>query len=143
MDEVLDADDAVLAEVLLDLLIGLNGDAGAVLLDEAALVDQLGDALLVRVPVGHPRLDQTEHLDGGFVELHESPVVQLSQTQQSEHLPRARVESVDALDPSDKGHLGFRWHVVRTRMFRLLPSPIPSTVRFRFSMAFSDCFPSL
>lgn len=119
VDEVLDAADVELAKVLFDLFVGLNGDAGAVLLEEAALVDQLGDALLVGIAIGHPRLDQSEHLDGGFVELHEGPVVQLSEAQQGEHLPDPGMQRVDALDPDYKGDLGFRRDVVRAGVFGL------------------------
>ena len=48
MDEVLHADDALLAELVLDEVVGGDGGPLAVNLDEAALVDQVADRLQVR-----------------------------------------------------------------------------------------------
>ena len=47
VDEILDADDAVLAQALLDQVVGGDGRALAVDLDEPALVDQLAHGLQV------------------------------------------------------------------------------------------------
>ena len=52
VDEVLDAGDALLAEGLLDDGVVVEGDARAVHLTEATLVDQLAHGVARRVPVG-------------------------------------------------------------------------------------------
>ena len=47
MDEILDADDAELSELLLDDVVGSDGCPLAVQLDESTLVNQLADRLQV------------------------------------------------------------------------------------------------
>jgi len=72
VDQVLHADDAVLAEVLLDDGIVGEGDAlrvavaGGLDLAVSTLVDELTDALEVGVSEGDVWLDDLEHLHGGL-----------------------------------------------------------------------------
>ena len=86
VDEILHADDAVLAEVLLDDGVVGQGDALLVDLAVAALVDELLDGLQVGVAVGDPGLDDLEHLSGGLGDLDEDAVVDLEETEELEDL---------------------------------------------------------
>jgi len=86
VDEVLHADEAVLAEGLLDDLVGGDGDALAGDLGETALVDELADGLEVGIAVGDVGLDKTEHHDGGLVEADKDTVEDLAQTEEAEDL---------------------------------------------------------
>jgi len=62
VDEILNADDAVLAEVLLDDSVVGQGDTLLVDFAVSTLVDELLDALEVGVAVGDPGLDDLDHL---------------------------------------------------------------------------------
>ena len=95
VDEVLDADDAVLAEVLLDQLVVGDGQALLVDLAVAALVDELTDGLEVGVTVGDERLDDLEHLGGGLGNPDEDAIVDLEQTEELEGLALLGVNLVD------------------------------------------------
>ena len=105
VDQVLHADDAELAELLLDD--GVVGERDALLVDlaVATLVDQGADALQVGVSVGHERLDDLEHLDGGLGEADEDTIVDLEETQELESLALLGVDLVDTLDADDEDQL--------------------------------------
>jgi hypothetical protein len=98
VDEVLHADDAVLAEVLLND--GVVGESDALLVDLAisALVDELLDALQVGVTVGNPRLDDLNHLGGSLGDADEDTVVDLEQTEELQDLAGLGGDLVDTLD---------------------------------------------
>lgn len=106
VDEVLNADDAVLAEVLLDDLVVGDGKALLVDLSVAALVDELADGLQVGVAVGDEGLDDLQHLGGGLGEADEDTVVDLEKTEELEGLALLGVDLVDTLDADDEGELG-------------------------------------
>lgn len=95
VDEVLNADDAVLAEVLLDDLVIGEREALLVDLSVAALVDELTDGLQVGVSVGDEGLDDLEHLGGGLGQLDEDTVVDLEKTEELESLALLGVDLVD------------------------------------------------
>ena len=99
MHEVLNAEDVVLAEVLLDDLVVGEGDALLVDLAVSALVDQLADGLEVGLavynisaaslhdlgcdaPVCDVWLNKTEHVLGGLGHLHENTVVDLEEAEE-------------------------------------------------------------
>jgi hypothetical protein len=98
VDQVLHADNAVLAEVLLDD--GVVGEGNTLLVDlsVAALVDELLDALQVGVTVGDPRLDDLDHLLGGLGDADEDTVVDLEETEELEDLAGLGGDLVDTLD---------------------------------------------
>jgi hypothetical protein len=75
VDQVFHTDDAELAQVVLDQLVVGEGDALLVDLAIAALVDEFTDGLKVRVPVGDVRVNDGEHLLGGFSEADEDAVI--------------------------------------------------------------------
>jgi len=106
VDEILHADDAVLAEVLLDDGVVGEGDALAVDLAVSALVDELLDALEVGVAVGNPRLDDLDHLRGGLGDADEDTVVDLEETEKLKDLARLGRDLVDTLDADDEDQLG-------------------------------------
>ena len=112
VDDVLHADNAVLAEVLLDDLI--VGERHALLVDLAvtALVDELTDGLQVGVTVGDVWLGDLQHLGGGLGEADEDTRVDLDQTEKLEGLALLWVDLVDTLDTDDKDELWLRWNVV-------------------------------
>lgn len=102
VDEILNADDAVLAEGLLDD--GVVGEGNALLVDlsVSTLVDELLDGLEVGVTVGDPGLDDLEHLSGGLGNLDEDTVVDLEETQELEDLAGLGGNLVDTLDTDDE-----------------------------------------
>jgi hypothetical protein len=106
VDQVLDADNAVLAEVLLDDLVVGDGDALLVDLSVTALVDKLADGLKVGVTVGDEGLDDLQHLSGGLGEADEDTIVDLEKTEELEGLALLGVDLVDTLDADDEGELG-------------------------------------
>ena len=86
VDKILNADDAVLAKVLLDDLVVGEGNALAVDLSVSALVDELTDGLEVGVTVGDIGVDDGEHLGGSLVQADKDTVVDLEKTQQLQDL---------------------------------------------------------
>jgi hypothetical protein len=95
VDEILNADDAVLAEGGLND--GVVGQGNTLLLDlsVSTLVDKLLDGLQVGVTVGDPGLDDLEHLSDGLGDLQEDTVVDLEKTEQLEDLAGLRGHLVD------------------------------------------------
>jgi len=106
VDQVLDADDAVLAEVLLDQVVVGDGQTLLVDLSVTALVDELADGLLVGVAVGDEGLDDLQHLGGGLGQADEDTVVDLEETEELQGLALLGVDLVDTLDADDEGELG-------------------------------------
>lgn len=86
VDEILDTDNAVLAEVLLDDGVVRQGNALLVDLSVSALVDELLDALQVGVTVGDPRLNNLDHLGHGLGDANKDTVVDLQKAEQLEDL---------------------------------------------------------
>jgi len=106
VDQILNADDVVLAKVLLDD--GVVGERNALLLSGlgvSTLVDKLTDGLEVRVTVCDERLNDLEHLECRLGQAHEYTVVDLEKTQELKSLPLLRVDLVDTLDTDDEDKL--------------------------------------
>ena len=83
MDKILNAVDvAGFSEGLLDHRVVAEGDSRSVNLAETTLVDELADGITGWVAVGHVRLNNSDHVDGGAVKLDEDTVVELSQTEE-------------------------------------------------------------
>lgn len=95
VDEILNADNAVLAEVLLDDLVVGEGETLAVDLAVTALVDKLTDGLEVGVTVGDVGVDDGEHLSGSLVQADKDTVVDLEKTQQLQDLAGLGSDLVD------------------------------------------------
>ena len=112
VDQVLNANDAVLAQVLLDD--GVVGEGNALLVDLAvsALVDELLDALQVGVTVRNPRLDDLDHLGGSLGDADEDAVVDLQKTEELEDLAGLRGDLVDTVHLLAKSPMTLAWCVV-------------------------------
>lgn len=102
VDQILHADNAVLAKRLLND--GVVGQGNALLVDlaVAALVDQLLDALQVGVAVGDPGLDNLDHLLGSLGNADKHAVVDLQKTQDLQSLAGLGRDFVDTLDANNK-----------------------------------------
>merc|ERR1712180_122208 len=80
VDQILNTDDPTGSQYLFNNFIVTDGNALVVHLCKSSLVDQLSDGLQVGVTPSYERLHQTQHVQGAFVEFHESSVVDLSKT---------------------------------------------------------------
>lgn len=105
VDKILNADDAVLAEVLLNDSVVGQGNALLVDLSVSTLVDELLDALEVGVTIGDPGLDNLDHLSGSLGDTDEDTVVDLEETKELEDLARLGGNLVDTLDADDEDQL--------------------------------------
>eukprot|EP00594_Rhizosolenia_setigera_P002897 CAMPEP_0178942992 /NCGR_PEP_ID=MMETSP0789-20121207/2316_1 /TAXON_ID=3005 /ORGANISM="Rhizosolenia setigera, Strain CCMP 1694" /LENGTH=254 /DNA_ID=CAMNT_0020622491 /DNA_START=140 /DNA_END=904 /DNA_ORIENTATION=+ len=106
VDQILHADNAELAEVLLDDLVVGEGSALLVDLSVTTLVQKLADGLQVGVSVGNVGVDDSQHLLGGLGETNESTRVDLEQTQKLEDLAGLGSNLVDTLDTDNEDKLG-------------------------------------
>lgn len=97
VDQILNTDDAVLAEVLLDDLVVGDGNALLVDLSVTALVDELTDALEVGVTVGDVGVDYGQHLLGSLGKANEGAVVDLEQTEELQDLAGLGRDLVDTV----------------------------------------------
>ena len=97
VDQVFHADNAVLAEVLLNDLVVGKSNALLVDLSVATLVDELTDSLEVGVTVGDVGVDNSQHLLGGLGETDEDTVVDLEQTEKLQDLTGLGSDLVDTV----------------------------------------------
>lgn len=93
--QILHADDAELAQVLLDDLVVGQRDALLVDLAVAALVDEVADAFDRWEAVGDVRLDDLEHFRGRFGQFHENAVVDLEEAEELHDLAGLGCHFVD------------------------------------------------
>jgi hypothetical protein len=98
MDQVLHADNAILAEVVLNDSVVSEGDALLVDLAVSALVDELLYRLEVGVTVSDPRLDNLDHLRRRLGDLDKDAVVDLEKTQELEDLAGFRGDLADTTE---------------------------------------------
>ena len=97
VDQVFHANQSILAQMLLDLLVGLDGDPGTCFFHASALVHQLRYGLSAGISIGDVGLNESEHLDGGFVERDKNAIVELSESQQSQYFPGLGMDGVDTI----------------------------------------------
>jgi hypothetical protein len=95
VDQVLHADNAVLAEVGLND--GVVGESNALLVDLSisSLVDKLANRLQVGVSVCDPWLNDLKHFKGGFGHANKDTVVDLEETKELENLAGLWCDLVD------------------------------------------------
>jgi hypothetical protein len=98
VDQILHADNAVLAKVLLNDLVVGERDTLLVDLSVTTLVDELTDALEVGVTVSDVGVDDGQHLLGSLGEADEGTVVDLDQTEKLQDLAGLRSNLVDTAD---------------------------------------------
>merc|ERR1719347_286171 len=123
VDQLLNTDDAHLAQLALDDLVGGDGSAVAIDLDKPTLVDQITDSFQVGAAVGDVRLADPEHVGGGLVHLDEDSVVDLPQSEQLQNLLDLGGDLVDTTDPHDEGQLGLGGDVVVTVLLGITLQP--------------------
>jgi hypothetical protein len=112
VNEVLHADNAELAELLLDDGVVGDGDALALDLGVTALVDELADGLEVGDTVGDVGLNEAEHLGGGLGHTDEDTVVDLEKTEELEDLLGLGGKLGDTLKTNNEVDLGLGRDVV-------------------------------
>jgi len=113
VDQILHADNTVLAKVLLDERVVSKSNALLVDLSVSTLVDEFADGLEVGETVGNPWLDNLEHLKGSLGETNEDTVVDLEKTEELEDLAGLRSNLVDTLDTDNENQFGLSWDVER------------------------------
>jgi len=111
VNDVLDREDAVLAEVLLNDLVVVDGETLAVDLGVTTLVDEVTDGLEVGWAVGDVRLNKLEHLRGGLGQTDKDTVVDLEETEELQDLTGLGCNVVDTTQTDDKDDLGLAGNV--------------------------------
>jgi len=115
VDEIFNASDTFALELFVEeSIIGSSSEGKSLLvgrLDMTSLVDELGDGLSGRITISDEGLDDTDHVPGGLVELHEHGVVELSQSKELEDLLGLWGKLVDTSDPDQKSNLGLSLNV--------------------------------
>lgn len=86
VDQILDTDEAVLAEHILDDLVVGQGNALLVDLAISTLVDELAHRLQVGIAVGNVGVDDGQHFLRGLGQLDEDTIVDLEETEELEDL---------------------------------------------------------
>ncbi len=111
MDQILHAHNAIFAKAALDERV--VGKCNALLLDLSitTLVDELADGLQVGVAIGDVRVDNGEHLLGGFGQLDEDAIVDLEKSEELEDLARLRGDLVDTEDNEHTNMQTVLWQV--------------------------------
>jgi len=114
VDQVLHADNAVLAKAVFNN--GVIGKSNSLLVDLSisALVDELAGGLKVRISVRDPWLDNFEHLESGLGHANKDTIVDLKKAEKLEDLARLGCDLVDTLDTDNEDQLVLSWNVVGT-----------------------------
>lgn len=97
VDEVLHAVNTLGAELTSDDAVVAEGDSGSVDLTVTTLVDELGDGGTAGETIGDERLDHSDHVPGGLVELDEDGVVDLSKSEELHDLLGLGSKLVDTI----------------------------------------------
>lgn len=97
MDQILNGDDTILAQIFLDELVVGQRDALAVDLSVTTLIYELTNALEVRLTIGDPRLNDAKHLESGLGEADKDAVVNLEETKELENFARLGGDLVDTV----------------------------------------------
>lgn len=111
VNDVLDREDAVLAEALLDDLVVVDGETLAVDLGVTTLVDEVTDGLEVGGTVGDVRLNKLKHLRGGLGQADKDTVVDLEETEELQDLAGLGRNVVDTTETDDEDDLGLTGNV--------------------------------
>jgi hypothetical protein len=97
VDQILHADNAILAEVGLNKSVVSESNALLVNFAITTLVDKLSDGFEVGVSISNPGLNNLQHLEGGFCQTDEDTIVDLKETEKLEDLARLRCNFVDTV----------------------------------------------
>jgi len=110
VDEILDANDAEFAQSLLDDFVG-EGASASLELAVSAFVNEFANGFEIGVSPSDVRVGDSQHAQSRLVQLNESGVVDLTESQQLQNLPDSGVKAVDTPDPHDDGEFGFGGNV--------------------------------
>jgi len=124
VDKILATDDVLLLQYLLDNLVRGDWDTLSFHLHVSSLVDKLPDSGQVRSSPCNKRLTNTEHVDGGLVQLDEHSIVDLSQTEKLEDLLDLGCDLVDTTDTHDKSKLRLGRHIKVTSLLSVTRQPL-------------------
>ena len=97
VNQVFHADNAVLAQLLLNESVLCKRDALLVDLAITTLVDKFTNRLKVRIAVGNEGLDDLQHLRGGLSQAHKDAVINLEKTEELKSLALLGVNLVDTV----------------------------------------------
>merc|ERR1719228_475665 len=111
VDQVLNTDDVLLAQVSFNCLIRFDGDTLSSHLDKSTFVDKFSNRLQVWSTPGNIRLTDSQHVYCGFIKLDEHSIVDLSETKELQHFLNLGCHLIDTTDTHDKGKLRLRRHV--------------------------------
>jgi len=114
VDEILNAADAVFAELSVNDTVVGKGDTGAVDLAVTTSVDKLADGGAGGMSVGNKGLNVADHVHGGLVDAHEDSVVELAETEQLHDLLLLGGELVDTAGTDNESNLGLGLNEERT-----------------------------
>jgi len=118
VNQILHADNAVLAKAVLND--GVIGESDALLVDlsVSTLVNKLAGGLQVGVSIGNPWLDDLKHLKGSLGHANKDTVVDLEKTEKLEDLAGLWCYLVDTLDTNNEDQLILGWNIVGTILLR-------------------------
>ncbi len=119
VDQVLNANNSVLAQHLLDGCVTGQRNSLFVNLAVASLEDQLSDCLSGWVTEGNVWLNSSQKVDCRLVDSDESAVVQLSESQESEDSDRSGVEFINTSNSDDESQSGFSGYEDLSSQFSL------------------------
>jgi len=114
VDQILHADNTVLAQASLDY--GVVSQSNSLLLDLSVttLIDELAYGLEVGISIGDPRFDNFQHLESRLGHANENTIVDLEKTEQLKDFAWFGRDLVDTLDTDNKHQLLLSWDVERT-----------------------------
>jgi len=118
VDQILNANDVafLLLKDLLDDLVVIDGFAVSFNLYESSLVDQLSDNVKTGGSPCNVGLADSQHVDGGLVQLDKDTVVDLAKTEQLHNLAGLGSNLVVTTNSDNKGELRLRGNVKVTRL---------------------------
>merc|ERR1712168_1580508 len=111
VDQILNADDSTRTQHLFHHLVVADGDTLMVHLGETSLVHQVTYRLQVGVTPSDERFHKAEHVQRGFVELHEDTVVDLTKAEQLESFLHFWAHLIHTTDSNDERKFRLSWNV--------------------------------
>jgi len=118
VDQILHADNAILAEAGLDESIVCESNALLLNLSISTLVDELTDSLQVGVTIGDPWLDNLQHIESSLGHANEDTIVDLEETEKLKDLAGLWCNLVDTLDTDNEDQLILSRDVKGTLLLR-------------------------
>lgn len=98
VNDVLDANDAVLAEMVGNDLVARDWQTLTIDLCESTLEYEFAHALEVWIAISDERLNTLEHVDGSVGETNKDTIVDLTKAEELQNLARLGVDAVDTME---------------------------------------------